>query len=202
MPLPNTSSLSSPYTAFYIYFRTHTKGLQWLTSPHQDADRYEVSFAFLACLVFSQYYCVVSPSEFPSLPLIFLIYSNHPQKRRAVLARMLNTLSVKSFGDCKDKEYFLKGWFLDSVDDVTKLRRGNVDQWFAWALFYRFPSDLSPAERIELQGLVCPIDLLITVMDISLYSSSSIIPHSPYPPNSPSPVTLSLFQLPFFLFSG
>ncbi len=104
--------------AFYIYFRTHIKGLQWLATPPPHSD------------------------------------SNCPVRRRALFDRMMNTLSVSRWGDCKDARDFLHGWFLGKVDDVTTLRRGNVEQWFAWAVFYKFPSQLTDAERIELQHLV------------------------------------------------
>ena len=77
-----------------------------------------------------------------------------PAGRRRLEERMFSTLSVNRWGDMGDVELFLRGWFLDRVESAGDLKRGNVMQWFSWAIFYKFPTDLTPTEHIELQQIV------------------------------------------------
>ena len=65
-------------------------------------------------------------------------------------------LFARSLSSVVDFEPFLRGWFLGAP--VSEIRRGNLEQWLAWAFFGQPWAQVTPAGRIEIGRRVRAIE--------------------------------------------
>ena len=93
----------------------------------------------------------------------FYVYGRRRQARlqRPVVASSLSPAErTDLFRHCMDATTdlptFLRGWFLGAP--LTSLRRGNLEQWLAWAFFGRKWADLSEDDKSEVAARVQEIE--------------------------------------------
>uniref|UniRef100_A0A0G4HL36 AB hydrolase-1 domain-containing protein n=1 Tax=Chromera velia CCMP2878 TaxID=1169474 RepID=A0A0G4HL36_9ALVE len=131
------------FISFLVYFGL----LPIMYTPLQILELLFMGWIIIEVAFYGLFRSQLRNMQWLSTPPVVL----QPQRRR-IFDQVLRALSVETDKDAKHLPTFISGWFFGAP--AEKVWRGNIAQFLAWSLWYRFPAALDEEEREELEGYI------------------------------------------------